>query len=216
MHIKNSKDGMGKLTSVRVDMHPTVKVRMQLRLRSQVYMLIVVLCFVVSCNTAAAIWGFASKTTNGPGGYDAGVPCTGALHKHSPSYEAAIAEEKRAGAGAGVDPAGKCADIDTLGVIALGVGIVLVGHTAMVIWRFLFAELVMLPGEKDNGASCYLRNASKEHTSTSGKFAKYAAAIIFGLELLIAAVPLSPWFYLLTLAPALMFSMTQSQKFFKM
>lgn len=106
-----------------------------------------------------------------------------------------------------------CSDVDAGGVVALIGGLVLSSHSLSLLYYFVRAPLRKLPGEETS--QCYLDNASKEQNNVSKSSSKAIGAAVVGFELLVALVPLSPYFYVLGLAPTGMAAMMAAQAYFK-
>ena len=173
-----------------------LKERMSLRMRSQVYMLLIVLCTTISANAIVVIFFFTTPA----------VQCKGAIFRYTNATVVVNGTSTVVG-GCSSD------NLDMPGIVALVVGVFSLLHLALVLYNFTHAELVLLPGDKPS--SCYLRNANAVHTKTAGAMSKATFSVIFAFEMLVAVIPLSPFFYILTLIPAVMGAMSKAQQYFK-
>jgi len=221
-HVKG-QGSMGELCSVRPDVFPTMKERKSLRLRSQVYMLFILLSTLLSTNAAVITWMFASTTMAVAGGYGAAMPCPGALMLPGTTFNGNGTSSTLPGTtfndgdGTSSTPEGyhQCSTVDPVGISAMLIGLVLLLHTGACIYYFITAPLLLREGE-DSLSKCYLNNSSDEHCKQNGVMAKGMAAAVFGFEVLVTMIPLSPYCYLLTFGPAVFGSIAQTQKCFKM
>lgn len=218
------------------DKYEPLRDRMALSMRSKVYMLVAVLAYVASANIIAAAWVLTQPAA--PKAETVTTePCPGRLKQHSAEYldyfrdisESTPANTTNATAFAGFlspslsttprAPPPPCTELDPIGIGAFIIGVLLFGRFVVApLVSFVRAKLTLLPGDEEEltgGGACYLQNASDEHTKASGQLAKATAGVVIGFELLVSAVPLSPYFYLLTGLPAVMGAVMQSQRYFR-
>lgn len=181
----HTRNNFGTLATIRPGQK--YKERKGLRLRSQVYMLCVVALFVVIANAVICLW-FTTAT-------DASRSrrCAFSLHTKDLSD-------------------GSCS-IDGVAVMAMVVGLFAMLLVFRVLWCFCHAPLVRLPGEEHS--KCHMDNALEAHSSTSSTMAKGMGGLVVGFELLVALIPLHPYFYLLGIAPTAAAGVTAMQAYLK-
>lgn|ERR1719231_281748 len=106
-----------------------------------------------------------------------------------------------------------CSDVDAAGIVALIGGVLLSSHSLSVLYHFVRAPLRKLPGEETS--QCFIDNGSKVHNDFSKLSGKAVGSAVVGFELLVALIPLSPYYYVLGLAPTGFAAMMAAQAYLK-
>ena len=157
--------------------------RKGLRLRSQIYMLYVVLTFFALANVVGLIWALVAPP----------VTCVGMVSA----------------------PEHGCATVDPVGLTASIVGALSAVAAARQLLVFVTTPLVMLPGER-NAGGCVMENAGTNHREAMGIISKGGGTFLMAFELMVAIIPLQPYWYLLGLGPAILTAVTAAQRYFRM
>ena len=107
-----------------------------------------------------------------------------------------------------------CKDIDPTAVVAVVGGAVSLWLTVRQIFVFVNTPLTKMPEEQDGGG-CVLNNAGPNHQKAMSTLYKVNGFFVIGFELLVAIIPLPPYWYLLVAGPAMFSGMASAQKYFK-
>ena len=112
-------------------------------------------------------------------------------------------------------PEGGCATVDPTALTALIVGALSAAAAARQLLVFVTTPLMMLPGEHDAGG-CVMENAGTNHREAMGIISKGGGTFLLAFELMVAMIPLQPYWYILGLGPAILSAVTGAQRYFRM
>ena len=108
-----------------------------------------------------------------------------------------------------------CAVIEPVAVAACVVGALSAAAAVRQLHVFVTTPLAKLPGERDAGG-CVMENAGTNHRKAMGIVSRGGGTVLIGFELMVAMIPLQPYWYLLALGPAILSAIAGAQRYFRM